>query len=257
MGKILLTRCVNLRVMKSLDIMKKLLLVLIILTFTLAGCNTYLDVTPQQHAQIVEYTANLLLKYDRSYETNLVTISLPTPKLEEPPPPPPEPEIDEEEDGGPQIVMGGILGTVDMSLPRDLTEIIAIDGLSFNYMGSIVTGQYPNEVVPGEVGFVLTATAGTNLLVLRFNVVNSTGSDIYLDMMEYDLRLRVGYNGENVTGTMFTLLENDLSFFQGLIPAGEAIELAVLREAELTNVSEIYSVEFFVRADGKDFTFSY
>ena len=234
--------------------MKKIgsLLLTIILILTLAGCNAIPDVTPEQHAQIVEYSAGLLLKYDRFYENNLVAIAIPTPKPE--PTPTPEPEEDEDE---PSLVMGGTPEIIDNSLPRDLTEVIGISGLEFHYAGSLVTNQYPHAVVPGEIYFYVTASPGNNLLVIRFNVVNTTSSDIHLDMTEYNLRLRIGYDGANVSSTLFTMLENDFAMYRGVIAAGETMELASICEVSVNDIADIQSIEFYIRSNSGDFTYYY
>ena len=236
--------------------MPKLRIVLfsLILTIFLTGCNTYLDVTPEQHAQIVEYAAGLLLKYDRFYESNLVTIALPTPKPVATPTP--KPMTDEPDDGRPPVISGSP-GSVDTNMHLDLTDVIGKDGLVFNYAGTLVTRQYPNEVIPGEYYFAITATQGSNLLVLRFNVTNTTSRDIHLDMAEHELRLRIGYNGENISGVLFTLLEYDMSIFQGMIAAGETIELVILCEAAISDSSDIQSIEFYVRSPEGSYTYNY
>jgi len=233
----------------------RIILFSLILSIFLTGCNTYLEVTPEQHAQIVEYAAGLLLKYDRFYDSNLVTIALPTPKPVATPTPP-EPITDDPDDGKPPVISGSP-SSVDTNIHLDLTDVIGKEGLVFNYAGSLVTKQYPNEVVPGEYYFAISATQGSNLLVLRFNVTNTTSRDIELDMMEHDLRLRIGYNGENISGVLFTLLEYDLSIFQGLITAGETIELVVLCEAAISDSSEIQSIEFYVRSADGSYTYNY
>ncbi|MCL2253869.1 MAG: lipoprotein [Lachnospiraceae bacterium] len=232
--------------------MKKYLLIFLA-ALVLTGCSD-IDIPSEQHAQIVEYSAGLLLKYDRYYENNLINITLPEP----------EPEVtaeavseevledtENETEGG-----GNIPEIIDNSsnLPRDMTEIVDIPGLEFHYLGTIITNSYPDEVVPGEIYFVVDASPGFNLMVVRFNVVNTTAEDIFLDMNAMNLRIAIGYNGESLSGAMFTMLLNDLSFFQGDIPAGGVVELYSMCETTLSDAAEIRSIEYFVRTANGDVT---
>ncbi|MCL2052658.1 MAG: hypothetical protein FWG91_13170 [Lachnospiraceae bacterium] len=230
--------------------MKKLL-VLLIITLTLTGCRSIPEVTPEQHAQIVEYSASLLLKYDRFYETNLTVIELPAKEPEIIVVPETSPET--ENDQG--ILIPETPEIIDNTIPQDLTGLVGISGLEFQYSGTLVTDRYPED--SGEIAFGIDASPGHNLLVVGFNVVNTSGADIFLDMYGLDLRIMIGYNGGNLSSSLFTMLFDDLAFFQGVIPAGEAVALSSLREANITDISEIQSIDFLIRADSGDFSFSY
>lgn len=238
--------------------MKKII-ILTIAALLLSGCgNQYIETTANQHAQIVEYIAGLLLKYDRSYQTKLVAFDY-TEENDEPETEEiseeireetvPEDEVTISDNHAPEII--------DNTLPRGLTELVGIDGLEFNYNGAMITNKYPIDFIPGEVHFIIEAAMDYNLLVMKFDVVNRSGSDIFLDMNELGWWVRIGYNGENMSGAMFTLLPNDLILFQGLIAAGETVELMSLREVLLTDISEIETLEYFVRTTDGDFVFTY
>ncbi|MCL2719334.1 MAG: hypothetical protein FWE14_11205 [Lachnospiraceae bacterium] len=231
------------------------LLILLILTLTLTGCNNFLEVTPEQHAQIVEYSAGLLLKYDRFYESNLTAITLlaPKPEVIEKPEVGPEPDEEGLENGGrPEIIDNTV-----PDMPRDLTELIGVNGLEFRYSGVLVTNRYPEEVVPGESYFGIDASPGLNLLVVKFDVINISSEDIFLNMNEYDLRVGIGYNGGSFSSVLYTMLLYDLAFFKDVIPAGGTVELSSLREADIADSGEIHSVELFIRSHKGDFSFNF
>lgn len=227
----------------------------ILAALPLTGCGSFLEVTPEQHAQIVEYSAGLLLKYDRFYENKLVPIVLSVPEPEEITEElnvsEEEPDAVDETDNRPEIVENN--GNLNLSL----TEIVGISGLNVQYAKTIVSNRYPGELVAGEVYFGIDATPGNNLVVVLFDVMNTTDSDIYLDMDEYNFRIGIGYNEEPFSISLATLLLEDFSVFQGVIPAGETIELFSMREASVADISEIQKIEYFVRTDDGDFTFVY
>jgi hypothetical protein len=223
--------------------MKKLL-ILILAALVLSGCGyNYLEITTEQQRQIVEYSAGLLLKYDHYYDNGLVDIALPTPE--------PEvitvlPEAEPDEDTAPDPNAPQIVDNTIPSLPQSMTEIIGISGLDFRYAGIEVTPEYPAEMNPEEIAFIVDAAIGQNLLVVKFEAVNTSGSDIYLDMLAQDLRVRIGYNDKGISATLRTFLLNDLTHFQGDIPAGETVLLVSICEVPISTVGEVSSIQYIV-----------
>lgn len=240
----------------GVSVKRALFLIVIVIILTLTGCDSFVEVTPEQHAQIVEYSAALLLKYDRFYESNLVPIALPTPKPEIIEVIIPEPEAAEEVEETASSAGSNRPEIIDNTVPKDLTAVFDIDGLEFHYAGFLVADRYP-EAVPGEVYLFVDSSPGHNLLVLKFQVINRSSSDIYLDMNEYSLRTRIGYNGENISGSLFTMLLDDFSFFKDVIPAGETVELSSISETGIVDAAEIHSIEFLIRSEAGNFTFNY
>jgi hypothetical protein len=140
-----------------------------------------------------------------------------------------------------------------------MNEIIGISGLDFRYAGIEISKEYPNEVTPGEVYFVVNATGDNNLLIVKHEVVNMSGTDIYLDMASMNLRIRIGYNDEreNITSSMYSMLLNDMNLFQDVIPAGETVLLIAMCEVPVNSTGEIYSLQFIVRNEVGEFVLQY
>ncbi|MDR2546416.1 MAG: hypothetical protein LBC96_02760 [Lachnospiraceae bacterium] len=215
----------------------------------LVGCDEFPFVTPEQHSQVVEYTTSVLLRHAYGYDYGLV-------KLEEipdvdvdipsvPPPPDDDGNVDDiPDDPYPPFVP---LGADD----ADMTEIVGIPGLVFDYAGFMVVDEYPENVISDDVFFITFASMGAELLVVKFTVTNESDTDIFLDMVARDFRIGIGYNGANTTGALMTMLPNDLALFQGRIPnrsdSGELLELVVICEVRLEDGDDINSVELIIR----------
>ena len=241
--------------------MRKIASVILIigLVLGLSACADVPQLTPGQQEMFVEYSAALLLKYARNYDYGLVAIELPEiePPVEEEPP---EVAADLDDDN-PGDDGGGAGGSAqaapDAWVPQDLGEVIGIEGLEFRYAGFDVADEYPPLDSSDVFYFVFTASPGTKLLVIRFDVVNSGGTDIYLDMANRDMRIWMGYNGGDVAYALTTLLPDDLAYFQGPIAAGATVGLSSIREIPASDAGGVVSLEYVIRTEDGLFRLSY
>ncbi|MDR0219951.1 MAG: hypothetical protein LBI54_00925, partial [Lachnospiraceae bacterium] len=131
-----------------------------------------------------------------------------------------------------------------------LAEVVGIAGLSFTNAGFEVTDAYTQEAFDGAV----TPDAGYKLLVAKYNVTNTTESDIMLDINARGWRVRVGYNGNSstMTRTLMTLLPNDLAYFADNIAAGETVTLVALVDAAVGSADEVSSVQLSIGTEAGD-----
>lgn len=230
-------------------------IIVLVLTGMLSGCGiTYPRLTTEEYDQTVEYAAGLLLKYDKNYKNNLIDPeALREMKPKETAQPAEEPvssEAGEGEDHNPSEVTGQTAGNDDSVQPRPLTEIMAMDGITFQYAGYETAKDYPSEVTPGEVYSVMMASENYDLFILNFDVVNHSGSDYYLDMLQRDIRFRVGWNGNDMNNALTTMLLNELVTFRGNLADGESVRLVVVSEIPEGSADGIFSVELTVREGG-------
>ncbi len=124
-------------------------------------------------------------------------------------------------------------------------------GVSMRYQGYEVTNSYPTGATEGSVYMGMTAAQGDSLVVLHFDLVNETDSDVMCDILSNRPQFRIRVNGDRNT-IQQTILPNDLSKFADVIPAGSSVETVLISEMATPKTEDIESVSLIVRsAEGR------
>ncbi|MCM1049698.1 MAG: hypothetical protein NC433_14875 [Clostridiales bacterium] len=226
--------------------MKKLSVLLcgIGISIMLTGCGEMIELTQDESDIITEYAVELLLKYDKYHNDRLVDLAdyeeeQVEPEQEEPVIMPEEENVPEEDN----IVSGSNAEVVDVSEQQASTieEFYGIEGVAFQYTGYELKSEYPDMSQEStELYFALPASPGTQLLVLKFQANNISGSDIDLDMTNYGIKTRISVNDEESKSALTTMLLNDLQKYRGVLGAGASTELvAIIEVPEGTYVETI------------------
>ena len=189
----------------------------IVASLLVTGCGAMPDLTQEETELISEYAVGVLLKYDKSHGSRLVDTSA-YDTVE-------EAEMPEEVPDTTEIV--------DVSQDEDVTEpsvssveeYYGIPNVAIQYTGYELTDSYPSIGEGEELFFSMDATPGTQLLVLKFSVLNTGNEDQLMNMLGYGARFRVSVNGEASNGALATMLLNDMQTYDDVIPAGSSVEL--------------------------------
>ena len=236
--------------------MKKIVLALALSALIMSGCVNALEMTALQQAQMVEYSADLLLKYARGYDYGLVAIEIPEPEVVVVPDPLPPDVPTDDDTGGTGADDINTPEIIDNTQPQfnDMNEMVGVEGLAFNYSQYLLTDEYPTAVTPGDVYFFVGASPQSKLLAVEFEVTNISGEDIYLNMLDKMLRIRMVYTNtgtgvEHVENAMITMLPNDLSLFQDYVPAGGTLTLVSMCEILEQDADAISNLEYRARSD--------
>ncbi len=209
----------------------------VITAFCLAGCknSNLLDLSEDDRDLYAEYAANLLLKHDKNYidrmryvepveETTTEQTSR-EPVTEKPVNP-----------GNPE----GSTGT-QVSDTKSMNEIFGISGLDIQPNGYEVTNAYPSN--GSELGMSMQAIKGYKLLIYKFNVVNTAGQDVTLNMMEPAASYRGIINDSVKVNVQVTALLNAFNTYNGIIPAGSTQELVLISQINENDAKNISSVK--------------
>ncbi len=237
--------------------MKKMnvLLCSVAAAFLMTGCGEMPELTQEESELISEYAVGVLLKYDTAYNNRLVDTPADDPAEEETELP--EEENPEEE---PEPEMEEPAEVVDVSQDEEeaqpmvssVEEYYGIPNVMISYTGYELTDSYP----PSEEGevpvFSMDASAGTQLLVLKFNVQNTSGQDQQMNMLGYGATFRVSVNGEASKGALATMLVNDMQTYDDVIPANTSVEMVSI--VEVPQGTNVGSIEFILRGNGEDGT---
>jgi len=219
-------------------IRKKLtLLVFCSCVLLLVGCGQVIELSDEQTQLIAEYAAEMLLKYDANYvdridEGNQIPEEITSEEIES--------EISEEttteatstsetstqsttegatkqndepvtsetnssEEEPDNIDSEPVVGT-----ESNIAIIAGIDGAGITYRDYTIVDKYPATDEQGEFIY-LEASAGYQLLVLQFDVVNYTDEVLPLSLIDTDLDYRIVCNGSQAAKPMLTILMDDLA----------------------------------------------
>ena len=234
--------------------MKKVSVLLCGLTVALltAGCGEMPDLTQEETDLIAEYAAGILLKYDKDQVNRLVDIPIVEEDEVEL-----EPEETEEEQTEPEDEES--TAVVDVSQDEETEPTVSsveqyygVPNVMITYTGYEVADSYPPSTEEEDLVFSMDASAGKQLLVLKFNAQNLSGEDQNLNMLGYGARFRVSVNGESSKGALATMLVNDMQTYNDVIPAGVAVELVSI--VEIPQGTNVGSIDMILRGGEQDAT---
>lgn len=222
----------------------------------LTGCgeNAIPEMTESELQTIGEYAAITLMKYDASNRSRLVTLppEKETPALEQPEPEIPA-EIEEPSGMGP-VDDTPVTDISQQEDPGSMEDVLGLaDGLSVNFVDAELCNTYPNEEEFGV--FVMQASEGKKLLVLRFRFSNGTEQDQAIDIAaQKETTFRITVNGDYKRNAMTSLLLDDMTMLKETIPAGGSTEAVLIIEVEQGSMEEISSISLNLKNDVNAYT---
>lgn len=236
---------------------------IVIASFFMTACgSTVPEMTEEQNAQVVEYAAGLLLKYDENYHSRLVEETEEPVKETEAETLEQEPEQEADTAASVQEEPAKETQVIDRtqeaqgSAARSIEEFYGIDGVTIAYTGYEVKDAYPDASESDELILAMGATSGCKLLVLNFDVNNISGGDVNLDMLSFNTRFKISINGETPKYVLTTMLMDDLSSYVGTIAAGTSQRLVLVCEIPTEKANSIQTLSLNMKNVSEDGTIS-
>lgn len=246
--------------------MKKIFLVFAV-ALILCGCGgEFPDMTEEQSAQVTEYAAGILMKYDTKHESRLLNdvelekelvrlealanrkaeIAAMDEALAE--------EKRKEKEEKEQALADTPVISQGQSGPTGqyVEDFYGLAGVSIRYNGYKVLDAYPDG--GEELYFRMQATSGKKLLVIDFAARNNTDSEQTLDMISIMPGFKIGINGEAPQYALSTLLSNDLANYRGTLAAGEEVNLVLVAEVTEEKAANIESISIKMQNDSNSAT---
>lgn len=205
------------------------------------------ELTEEQNAQVVEYAAGLMLKYDENYHSRLEE-EIEEEPAEEPAEPMEQPKEEEPEEALADVDTSeeGTVQESEEEADKSIEEFCGIEGVVISYAGYEAKDVYP-EATGDDLVFAMNASAGCKLIVLNFNVQNTGSQDLNLDMLSLGTKFKISLNGASPKYALTTMLENDLASYIGTIPAGGSENLVLICEIPEGEEGSIETVKLFMR----------
>lgn len=248
--------------MKKKNLVNNLITVILLfaLTVSLYGCGG-LDITEEESRQIAEYSAGLLLKYDKNYSGSLRNVEVPkeVSMVKEEVVVEPEPILQEEpiiESEPTPLNDAQSSDNKDMPVYSDipLGTFLETEGLEINYKGVEVSKEYP-PADSGDAVFSLQSLPGNSFLIVHFDISNISDHDIQADFSDKKVKYKASINGEKAISNSKSILLNDLEQFIDTIPAYGTVDSVVVFEEEDSFINSVGSLDLSVKYNGEKVTY--
>lgn len=215
--------------------------------FVTTGCGQVIDLTDEENHLIAEYAAELLLKYDRNYDTryNPDELEDTTETMT---------EIDAATEATTEMVTTTEAATTEQDVPADgqttqaqpvtdeavkedigatvdsdfdIAAFVGESRISVRYAYYMVVDSYPSYDQDGMY-IEVQAPEGYKLLVLKFEVENKTNEDQAVDLYNKDVNYNIVVDNSRTTKQMLTILADDLYTYDKTIQASSREETVLL-----------------------------
>lgn len=228
--------------------MKRLLVLIIcILSITLAGCIKDYPLSEAQTDIVAEYMANRLLHYDKHYSSSLLSYQ----EIYEIEPEPTDiPDINDENndiDESNNDENSDNDGTVSEDIQYTLSEVIGDDSFDIQYSGYHLADTYPED--ESNLVFSVDPRKGYQLLVVDFIVENISDEDRIIDLSKAQIQYQLDINVGTIYKPQLALLENNLQYIKLNVRAGEKIPAILI--FEVTRDIDMSDINLIVTRDTK------
>ncbi|MBQ8247667.1 MAG: hypothetical protein IJZ42_11090 [Lachnospiraceae bacterium] len=225
-----------------------------VLVLSLSGCASAIpELSADEQDMVTQYMADMLLKYDVNYQASLLegeelAIALEEQREKEEAA---RLEAEEQERLEQEKVEASkpddieITDTPQYAGVDSMADASNLENVAFDYLGYELTSRYPNAD-EGELVFAMTPTAGNELLIMKFNLANISGSDCEIDMINSGTSYAVKINEGSYAPALTSLLENDLSTFIATLPKESGAEVVLI--SEVPSGTQIDTIVLYVRA---------
>ena len=231
------------------------------LLVSLSGCgNTIPALSEEQEALVVEYASTAVLKHDANYQGKLMDLSTLANEEETP-----EEETAEEEttqapaedtnipeESAPVQEPQQEAGNAEQEeaqVQANAEQVLGLHDVSLTCSGYEVDEFYPKN--GNEIYFVMNATPGNNLLVMRFTLRNLLNEEQEIQIRPGAVRVKIDLNGGE-KNALTTMLLNDLATYQGTLGPNEETELVVVGEYPVEDLQAIDSLSVKLKNESNE-----
>lgn len=219
-------------------------IIIIIVLAGLTGCVQTTELDKEQELQFIEYSVYSVLEHDKNYMIGLNQVEIgyePETESDAADNQQQEPETDGQGQSN-QNHGGTTVQTTD-----NINDALGIEGVTVKYAGDSVCDSFPEaENIPS---FVIKAVSGKKLVVLKFDITNSTDSDMKVDLSSKKLSFKGIFNGSVKTNVLVTLLPEALNTFDDVIPAGGTIQTVLVFEISESYADNLTTVTVEVKSE--------
>ena len=137
----------------------------------------------------------------------------------------------------------------EAEIQADAEQILGLQDVSLTYSGYEVDEFYPKN--GNEIYFVMNATPGNNLLVMKFTLRNLLNEEQEIRIQPGAVRVKIDLNGGE-KNALTTMLLNDLATYQGTLGPNEETELVVVGEYPVEDLQAIDSLSVKLKNESNE-----
>lgn len=195
---------------------KNILATVIIIAFTLTGCNNLNNISDQNFNAIADYMASMVLKYDRSYEEKLIkpTVIAEAATVNK------DSDLnigESQADNSKSSDSANVTDAIDglevehenIEKNYDLTEVFGFKKFDIQYVNYKLYDSFPAE--KDNMYFNLEARKNTKLCVILFDIKNKTSKKENFNLLNKEVNYQLDVDSNPYT-PLLTLLVDDLQF---------------------------------------------
>lgn len=195
---------------------KNILATVIIIAFTLTGCNNLNNISDQNYNAIADYMASMILKYDRSYEEKLFdptviaeaamvdkVLDLNVGDSQE------DKLISSDAANVTDVIDGLVEAHEEIEKVYNLTEVLGFSKFDIQYVNYKLYDSFPEE--SDNEYFNLEAGKNTKLCVILFDIKNKTSKKENFNLLNKEINYQLDVDSNSYT-PLLTLIVNDLQF---------------------------------------------
>ncbi|MGN0346341.1 MAG: hypothetical protein ACI4DU_03550 [Lachnospiraceae bacterium] len=229
----------------------------------LTGCgNVIPELSEEEMDRVEEYAANLILKYDSHFQSDILTeeerqtvlaelerkaqLELEVQALK---------ELEEQEaedtasDADGDGESEGENGEPAVEEPKytDIDDFYGISGFDIRFSRYYSCDTYPANLEDNDWQGVTMATNGCKLIVFEFEAENITDSDQTLDFASIHPVFGFRINHNITKAILSTMQLEDMSIYRGTIPAGATENMVLIIEVSDDVASQLESVVMIMK----------
>ncbi len=217
----------------------------------ITGCSSSMDITEDEKQLVIEYAVNQVINHDKNYIEKLAERETepeePTTWLSENPDR--FPDNPEKQTGNNEEITDSTGNQNGQTLPQEnfvsVNEVFNLNGFTVKGNGYEIADKYPNN----NDGFSMVAISKCDLLILKFNVTNNTGSPAALNMLGMNYKYRCIVNGDMKLNAQVTALLNGMNTWNGTFAVGETKEMVLVFQMSEEVSSNLESISISVVKD--------
>lgn len=233
---------------------------------SLSACSIVptLSLTDEQAELIAEYSAGLLLKYNKGHALGLVPMKAEdfidepeeenfaleeVPAIEENEPEEAAKIISTDLEGEALNEVGDVQDTVTSSVP--MAQAFGVEEFDVAYTGSEFADIYPEETGEDMV-FSMQASEGKTLMILHFNLTNTAEEAVSCSIADNDIKARLVIDGDKRIPALTTILLNDLLTYSDEVAGYGMVDTVIVFEVDEAVAASAHSISLvLVNGDGE------
>lgn len=218
----------------------------LVMAISVTGCVKF--ETPERSELYVEYAANAVLKHDKNYIDRMQVVEvmaqeeMTTSKQQ-------TTVSNQETQNGGSASNGQDDNSNQPIAALSMEQILGLQGITITPVGCETVNSYPDN--GSELGMSMIAVKGYQLMIMKFQVTNVSGSDQNVDIRGKNAVYKGIIDDKVRLNVQVTALLDALNTWNGALAAGETKELVLVFQIHEADAENIGSVKLNVTCQDK------